>query len=71
MINLKPQSRIVDALLKVMDLGHGEPVVIVPGIQGRWEWMRPGVEALAERCRVLTFSLGDEPTRGYDSARGI
>jgi len=28
--------------------------------------MRPGVEALAERCRVITFSLGDEPTAAYD-----
>lgn len=52
--------------MKVIDLGRGEPVVIVPGIQGRWEWMRPGVEALAERCRVITFSLGDEPTAAYD-----
>ena len=35
------------------------PVVLIPGIQGRWEWMSPGVDALAERHRVLTFSLGD------------
>jgi len=56
----------------VIDLGHGEPLVIVPGIQGRWEWMRPGVEALAEHCRVITFSLGDEPTAKYDgSAQGF
>ena len=54
--------------MKVIDLGRGEPVVIVPGIQGRWEWMRPGIEALAERCRVITFSLGDEPTADYDGA---
>jgi pimeloyl-ACP methyl ester carboxylesterase len=52
--------------VKVIDLGRGEPLVLIPGIQGRWEWMRPGVEALAERCRVITFSLGDEPTAGYD-----
>ena len=52
--------------MKVIDLGHGEPIVIVPGIQGRWEWMRPGVEALSGRCRVITFSLGDEPTANYD-----
>ena len=56
----------------MIDLGHGEPLVIVPGIQGRWEWMRPGVEALAEHCRVITFSLGDEPTAKYDgSAQGF
>ena len=28
------------------------PVVVVPGIQGRWEWMTPAVDALAQRCRV-------------------
>ena len=58
--------------MKFIDLGHGEPVVVVPGIQGRWEWMRPGVEALARHCRVITFSLGDEPTADYDgTGRGF
>ena len=49
------------------------PVVLMPGIQGRWEWMAPAVDALAERCRVITFSLCDEPTSGFafDPARGI
>ena len=47
--------------MKVVDLGSGPPVVVIPGIQGRWEWMKPGIEALAERCRVITFSLCDEP----------
>lgn len=42
-----------------VDRGSGSPVVLIPGLQGRWEWMTPGVEALAERHRVLTFSLGD------------
>lgn len=48
----------------IIDQGAGTPVVLVPGIQGRWEWMRPAVDALAMRCRVLTFSLADEPTSG-------
>ena len=43
----------------MIDRGSGPPVVLIPGIQGRWEWMSPGVDALAERHRVLTFSLGD------------
>jgi pimeloyl-ACP methyl ester carboxylesterase len=45
----------------------------MPGIQGRWEWLGPAVDALAERCRVVTFSLCDEPSSGfrYDPARGI
>jgi len=32
-------------------------VLVLPGIQGRWEWMGPALEALATRHRVLTFSL--------------
>jgi (E)-2-((N-methylformamido)methylene)succinate hydrolase len=50
--------------LNIVDVGSGPPVVLVPGIQGRWEWMKPAVDALAARCRVVTFSLADEPTSG-------
>lgn len=59
--------------MRIIDQGSGTPVVLVPGIQGRWEWMRPTVEALARRCRVLTFSLADEPTSGaaFDAADGF
>lgn len=39
------------------DRGAGAPLVLVPGIQGRWEWMAPAVDALAARCRVVTDSL--------------
>ncbi len=46
----------------IVDRGSGPPLVLVPGIQGRWEWMRHAVDALAERFRVLTFSLAGEPT---------
>jgi pimeloyl-ACP methyl ester carboxylesterase len=48
----------------MIDRGSGAPVVLIPGIQGRWEWMAPTVDALATRCRVLSFSLSDEPTSG-------
>jgi pimeloyl-ACP methyl ester carboxylesterase len=47
--------------MKIVDQGSGAPLVVIPGIQGRWEWMRPGIEALAASCRVVTFSLCDEP----------
>jgi pimeloyl-ACP methyl ester carboxylesterase len=59
--------------MKIIDRGSGIPVVLVPGIQGRWEWMRPAVDALARRCRVITFSLADEPTSGasFDAAAGF
>ena len=57
----------------MIDRGTGTPVVIIPGVQGRWEWLGPAVDALAERCRVITFSLCDEPTSGFrfDPSRGI
>ena len=59
----------------MLDIGNGPPVVVIPGIQGRWEWMAPAVEALASRCRVITGSLpGDrgslqelDPHRGFDT----
>jgi len=41
--------------------------VVIPGIQGRWEWMAPAVDALAARCRVITFSLADEPSAEWPS----
>jgi hypothetical protein len=53
--------------MKIIDRGGGTPVVVIPGIQGRWEWMKPAIDALAQRCRVITFSLADEPSCGGDS----
>lgn len=57
----------------MIDRGSGTPVVLMPGIQGRWEWMAPAVNALAGRVRVVTFSLCDEPTSGFrcEPGRGI
>ena len=50
--------------MKLIDVGSGPPLVMIPGIQGRWEWMKPAVDALARRCRVITFSLADESSSG-------
>ena len=57
----------------VIDVGSGPAIVIVPGIQGRWEWMKPAVDALSADCRVITFSLADEPSCGgrFDPAAGF
>src|SRR5512139_2704568 len=59
--------------VEMIDIGAGVPLVLIPGIQGRWEWMRPAVEALAKRTRVLTFSLCGDPGagRGIDPALGF
>jgi pimeloyl-ACP methyl ester carboxylesterase len=59
--------------MNIIDVGAGSPVVLIPGIQGRWEWMRLAVDVLAKYCRVITFSLADEPTSGarFDESAGV
>ena len=49
----------------IIDKGTGTPIVLIPGLQGRWEWMRPAVDALAKHHRVITFSLCDERTSPF------
>ena len=39
--------------------GTGYPVFVIPGVQGRWEWMSPTIEALTAGHRVMTSSLRD------------
>ena len=34
-------------------------LVLIPGIQGRWEWLTPAIRVLDRNHEVLTFSLGD------------
>jgi pimeloyl-ACP methyl ester carboxylesterase len=45
----------------MLDLGTGPVVVMIPGIQGRWEWMVPAIHEVAKHCRVLTFSYDRTP----------
>ena len=59
----------------MIDKGSGLTVLMIPGIQGRWEWISPAVDALATHCRVISDSLaGDrgslralEPAKGFHS----
>ncbi len=59
----------------MIDIGKGPPIVLIPGIQGRWEWMIPAVEALAARARAISYTLcGDrgsgcrlDEERGFDN----
>jgi pimeloyl-ACP methyl ester carboxylesterase len=61
--------------MKLFDQGTGTPIVVIPGIQGRWEWMRPALNALARRYRTISYSLcGDlgsgarmDASIGFDS----
>lgn len=49
--------------------------MVVPGIQGRWEWLRPAVRELSTRCRTISYTLaGDfgarfmyDPELGFDN----
>ena len=49
----------------IVDKGTGTPIVLIPGLQGRWEWQQPTVNALAKYYRVITFSLCDERTSRF------
>jgi len=40
--------------------GQGPTLLMIPGIQGRWEWGKPAVRALAQRHRVVSYSLCGE-----------
>lgn len=40
--------------------GHGPPLLVIPGLQGRWQWMRPGIRVLASHFRVATYSLAGD-----------
>jgi pimeloyl-ACP methyl ester carboxylesterase len=51
--------------MKIVDRGSGPPLVLIPGLQGRWEYMRLAVDALAASFRVITFSLDADDFDGY------
>jgi pimeloyl-ACP methyl ester carboxylesterase len=60
--------------MRIIERGSATPIVIVPGVQGRWEYFVPAIDALARSFRVMTFSLcGElgspriEPERGIDN----
>ena len=57
----------------MVDRGSGTPIVLIPGLQGRWEWTSPAVDALAKHNRVITFSLCDERSSAFpcDPQRGF
>jgi 3-oxoadipate enol-lactonase len=59
--------------MDLIERGTGAPLIVVPGIQGRWEYVRPAIDALAEHFRVITFALAGERASGvaFDAARGL
>lgn len=58
----------------LFDKGSGKVIVVVQPLQGRWQWMRRLLEALATGGRVVTYTLaGDfgsdrrsDPAQGFD-----
>jgi 3-oxoadipate enol-lactonase len=50
--------------MHIVQRGTGTPLVLIPGVQGRWEYIQRAVEALSTTFRVITFALCDEPSSG-------
>ena len=41
------------------------PLVLIPGAQGRWEYMKATVDALSADFQVLTYSLRGDTMKDY------
>jgi len=53
----------------MIDKGHGPAVLMIHGIQGRWEWMSPAVDALATHAEIADtghIGLVTKPERFSD-----
>lgn len=59
--------------MDLIDRGNGPALIVIPGVQGRWEYVEAAIEALAERFRVMTFALAGERASGmpFDETRGL
>ena len=53
--------------------GSGPPLIVIPGVQGRWEWLRPALRQLQARCRTISYSLCGDFLSGctFDRSRGF
>jgi 3-oxoadipate enol-lactonase len=57
----------------LFDKGTGPVIVVVQPLQGRWQWTRRFLEALAVRCRVVTYTLAGDfgSDRRMDPGQGF
>lgn len=46
--------------MRIYDRGSGPPLIVVPGVQGRWEWFTPAFAALESRCRTVSYTLAGD-----------
>ena len=54
----------VPGLRTGFDEGSGPAIVVIQPLQGRWEWTRPLLRALARNARVVSYSLAGEGGSG-------
>jgi 3-oxoadipate enol-lactonase len=57
----------------IFDRGNGPPLIVIPGIQGRWEWMKPALRELQRSVRTVSYTLSGDPGSGrrFDRAAGF
>lgn len=59
----------------MFDRGTGPALIVVPGVQGRWEWLMPALRELQKECRTVAYTLcGDigsgmrfDPRLGFEN----
>ena len=59
--------------MHIIENGSGPALVLIPGIQGHWEYVAAAARALSGAFRVITFPLADEPRAdfSFDRTRGF
>jgi len=66
------QVRLGGEWVEVMEMGQGEPIVLVPGLAGGWKLVGPLASRLARHHRVLTYNLrGDRFPTGMARPREL
>jgi pimeloyl-ACP methyl ester carboxylesterase len=61
----------IHARAKIFDRGRGPTIVVIPGLQGRWEWMQPALRQLSQHCRVISYSLSGDLGSGRRSNASV
>jgi len=54
------QVRVDGVGVEVLEIGRGEPIVLVPGLAGGRKLLTPLARSLAKRHRVITYNFRDE-----------
>jgi pimeloyl-ACP methyl ester carboxylesterase len=59
--------------VRIITRGSGAPLVLIPRLEGRWQYLEAVIDELARSFRVVTFSLCGEPDSGcpLDRTRGL